>query len=288
MEEMLSKAKLHENPLVTNKKLKQLYVAMVEARALDELAARLQTKAKKRRIKSTQGEEACRVSTAIELVSGDLVSDTQDGVVMERIAGESAGSVLRLLNAIISNAKKLAARSASRSEEARQLPWVEDAGDRLRIAMGAALSFKVLGRSNIVVAYVHNAELPDVVWRRLMGLSAKFELPIIFVALPEAHNRNGRSLSAKAQACGVPGFPVDAGDAVALYRVAQESIARTRGDGGPVVIECLTHPLAGRRKNDVDDPIAQMRSFMLVRKIAGKAWLDAAGRGFCRRIEAKR
>jgi len=55
-----------------------------------------------------------------------------------------------------------------------------------------------------------------------------------------------------------------------------------------VVIECLTHPLAGRRKNGVDDPIAQMRSFMLVRKIAGKAWLDAAGHGFRRRIEAKR
>lgn len=283
---MLSKAKPHENPLVTNKKLKQLYVAMVEARALDERAAHLQARAKKRRLKSRQGEEACRVSTAIELVSGDLVSDTQDGIVMERIAGGSTGSVLRLLNATFSSVKRRTAGPPSRSEAARQLPWVEDAGDRLRIAMGAALSFKVLGRSNVVVAYVYHWELPDVVWRRLLGLSAKLELPVILVVLPEARSRNGRSLSVKAQACGVPGFPVDAGDAVAIYRVAQESIARTRGDGGPVVIECMTHRLPGKQKS-LDDPIVQMRSFMLGRKVAGKAWLDGAGRSFRRRIEAK-
>lgn len=284
----MSKAKPHENPLVTNKKLMQLYVTMVEARALDECVKRLQAKTKKQRLKSTQGEEACRVSTAIELIGGDLVSDTQAGVVMGRIAGESAGSVLQLLNAIISNTKKRTARSASRSEAARQLPWIDDPDNRLRMAMGAALSFKVQGRSNIVVAYVYNRELPDAVWRRLLRLSAELNLPIIFVALPEARKRNGRSLSAKAQACGMPAFPVDAADAVAIYRVAQESIARTRGDGGPVVIECFTHPLADERKNVADDPIAQMRSFMLGRRIAGTAWLDGAGHGFRRRIEAKR
>ena len=284
----MSKAKPHENPLVTNKKLMQLYVTMVEARALDECVKRLQAKTKKQRLTSTQGEEACRVSTAIELIGGDLVSDTQAGVVMGRIAGESAGSVLQLLNAIISNTKKRTARSASRSEAARQLPWIDDPDNRLRMAMGAALSFKVQGRSNIVVAYVYNRELPDAVWRRLLRLSAELNLPIIFVALPEARKRNGRSLSAKVQACGMPAFPVDAADAVAIYRVAQESIARTRGDGGPVVIECLTHPLADERKNVADDPIAQMRSFMLGRRIAGTAWLDGAGHGFRRRIEAKR
>lgn len=281
----MSKAKLHENPLVSNQKLKQLYVAMVEARTLDECAARL-AKARKRRLTSTFGQEACRVSTAIELGDGDLVSDTQDGVVMKRIAGASAGSLLRRLDAIRSGAKTRPSRSALPDNAARQLPWVADAGDRLRMVLGAALSLKTLGRSNLVVAYVFNREVPEAVWRRILELAAKLELPIVFIALPEAAGaRSGRSLSAKAQACGVPGFPVDASDAVALYRVAQESIGRARGDGGPVVIECMAHSQPGDR-NSLCDPISQMRSFMLGRKVATRKWLDEAGRGFRKRMES--
>ena len=78
----MSETEPQENPLVNNKKLRQMYLAMIEARMLDEHIAKLQRKAKTR-INSTRGQEACRVSTAIELVEGDLVSDSQAGVVMD-------------------------------------------------------------------------------------------------------------------------------------------------------------------------------------------------------------
>ena len=287
VEGCLSKAKPFENPLVPNKKLKQLYAAMVEARVLDEFALRTAGKVRSGRLKSTRGQEACRVSTAMNLAGGDLVCDAGDGVVMRRIAGASVGSVLARLDAIRSGAKKRAAAPRGRSNAAQVLPWIADAGDRLRMALGAALSVKMLGHANLVVVYVDGRELPDAVWRRVLGLAAEFELPIIFVALPQAAGeRGGRSMSAKALASGVPGFPVDAGDAVALYRVAQESIARARGNGGPALIECLTRLPLSEQNAGLNDPIVQMRGFMLGRKVAGKAWLDGVGRAFRSKLDA--
>ncbi len=92
----MSETAPHENPLIPNKKLRQLFVAMVEMRVLDEHIAGLQRGVKaRRRLESTRGEEACRVSMAIELAAGDLVSDAQVGVAMGLLAGDKVGALLR-------------------------------------------------------------------------------------------------------------------------------------------------------------------------------------------------
>jgi TPP-dependent pyruvate/acetoin dehydrogenase alpha subunit len=262
---------------------------MLEMRALDEHIAGLQRKVKTdRRLASTRGQEACRVSTAIELVPGDLVSDAHVGVGMDLLAGAKVGSLLRRVAALTSGTKQ---RRGGESSVARQMPWIEDAGDRLRMAMGGALFFKTLKHPNIVVAYVRSGEVSGAIWRRVLALAAKLELPVIFVVLPGdagAKDADAGRLCAKARSCGMPGIPVDASDAVALYRVAQESIGRTRGDGGPVLIECVAHRLDGRRKGAMDDPILRMKEFMLGRKVCSEAWLNGVGDAFRKRMEATR
>jgi TPP-dependent pyruvate/acetoin dehydrogenase alpha subunit len=283
---------LHENPLVPNKKLRQMYVAMVEVRVLDEHIARLQKRGKglkglkgRRRLDSTHGQEACRVSTAIDLGPGDLVSDSQVGVVMDLIAGAKVDSLLKRVAALHSGKKIKNAKAAGIS--ARLLPWIEDAGERLRMAMGAALSFKTLGRANVVVAYVRHGEVARGVWRQVLGLASKLELPVIFVVLPavKGEKRNGMAnLSAKTARWGVPGIPVDVADAVALYRVAQESMGRTRGGDGPVLIECIQCRVEGKGAGGSVDPVVQMAKFLLDRKVCTKAWVEGAGEGLRRRI----
>src|SRR5580692_9314214 len=95
-----------ENPLVPNEKLRQMYRAMAEARVLDEHITKLQKRVKgRRKLDSIRGQEACRVSTAIDLGPGDLVSDSQVGVVMELIAGAKAGSLLKGVGEIHSGEK---------------------------------------------------------------------------------------------------------------------------------------------------------------------------------------
>jgi TPP-dependent pyruvate/acetoin dehydrogenase alpha subunit len=288
MEDWLSETEMHENPLVPNTKLRQMYVAMAEVRVLDEHIARLRKTVKgRRRQESTRAEEACRVSTAIDLGPGDLVSDSQVGVVMDLIAGAKVSSLLKRVTEIHSGKKIKGAKLGETS--GRVLPWIEDAGERLRMAMGAALSFKTLGRANVVVAYVRHGEVGKGVWRKVLALAGKLELPMIFVVLPAAkgEKRDGvANLSAKTAQWGVPGIPVDAGDAVALYRVAQESLGRTRGGDGPVLIECMAYRMGGSGGDAAGDPLVQMAEFLLGRRVCTKAWLERVGERLRRRIRA--
>jgi TPP-dependent pyruvate/acetoin dehydrogenase alpha subunit len=79
---------------------------------------------------------------------------------------------------------------------------------------------------------------------------------------------------------------VDAGDAVALYRVAQESLGRTRGGDGPVLIECIEFRMRGKGGGSPVDPVAQMKKHLIGRKVCTKVWLEGAGEGLRRRIAA--
>jgi acetoin:2,6-dichlorophenolindophenol oxidoreductase subunit alpha len=287
METALSEAGLHENPLVPNKKLRQMYTAMAEARALDEHIARMQKGVKgRRRMGSTHGQEACRVSIAIDLVAGDLVSDSQAGVVMDLLSGAKIDSLLRRV-AEFNSGKVDGVTLARDGASARQLPWIEDGGNRLRMAMGAALSFKTLKRENVVIVYVRRGELAKWQWRQVLELASELDLPMIFVVLPGVVDKKKdttTNLSSRARSWGLPGIPVDASDAVALYRVAQESLGRTRMGGGPVLIECLAYPTEGIKDDSPGDPLLRMRDFLLERKVGTKAWLQNTGDSLRRRL----
>ena len=278
----LSETGLHENPLVPNQKLRQMYVAMAEARVLGEHIARLQGRAKglkgRRTLESTRGQEACRVSTAIDLGPGDLVSDSQAGVVMDLLAGEKVSSLLK--RAVEFHSEKRGAGPMRYGASRRVLPWIDDAEERLRMALGAALAFKTLRQANAVVAYVRHGEIAKGTWRKVLGQASKLELPVIFVVLPAAKGarRGGvAGLSERTRRWGVPGIAVDAVDAVALYRVAQESLGRTRGGDGPVLIECVEYAVQGKGGKTPVDPLVQMRDFLLGRKVCTQAWLKGAG-----------
>lgn len=277
----MKEATSHENPLIPNEKLRQMFVAMVEMRLLDEHIARVQRRVKPRlRLESTRGEEACRVSTAIGLGAGDLVSDSHDGVAMEHLLGAKIGPLLQRVAKAAARPRPVGAENL-----VRLLPWIEEVEERLRMAMGAALSFRTLGQTTLVTAYVRDGEVSRRSWREILKLAARFELPMLFVVLPDESRKRKRreetgALSGLARVCGVPGIPVDASDAVALYRVAQESIGRARGGGGPVLVECVAYRPAGDLAAKLVDPLEQMMGFLLGRKVAERAWLKGAGHGF--------
>lgn len=278
----LSETAPYENPLVPNAKLRQIYTAMVEARLLDEHIAKLQRKAKGRpQLYSTSGQEAIRVTTAIELQSGDLVSDGQMTVTMDYLLGAKPSALVRDFSKS-SGTKARTATGTKGSITGRQLPWIDDGddtSDRLKSAVGAALALKALMQSKVVLAYVDAAEMPKKLWKPILAVAAKLNLPIIFVVLPRVNRKNGKgtSVCAKARSAGVPGIPVDANDAVALYRVAQESFGRTRGGDGPVLIECISGRIKGRRTDEPDDPILQMKDFLIGRKVCDEEWANHVG-----------
>lgn len=226
------------------------------------------------------------MATAIELRQGDLVSDARMCATMDLLFGAPLRPLLSHIAKVISNAQIENAISTESTIATRQLPWVEDAEDRLNMAMGAALTLKSQKQNNIVMAYAYYAELPKRSWKQLLTLTAKLNLPIIFVILPEASCKGeATNICAKARAVGIPGIPVDASDAIALYRVAQESIGRSRGEDGPVLIECISCN-AEQRSNEINDPIFYMKKFLTGRNIASKDWVNHVSDSFRKKLAA--
>ncbi len=58
---------------------------------------------------------------------------------------------------------------------------------------------------------------------------------------------------------------VDGSDAVALYRVAHESITRAREGGGATIMECVADV-------DAPDPLAMLEGYLAGKELFRNAW----------------
>lgn len=98
-------------------------------------------------------------------------------------------------------------------------------------------------------------------------------LPILFVA--ENHQGVSDSSSFRETHAALPYISVDAHDVVAVYRVAQESITRTRDGGGPALIE-----LASVAVEMDDDPVEKMHRYLIGKGLPALKWKAEAVRRF--------
>ncbi|WP_213806787.1 thiamine pyrophosphate-dependent enzyme [Granulicella sp. dw_53] len=275
-----------ENPLVPNVVLRQMYQKMAESRLLGEYALRAGRKAKGAiALKSTNGQEACRVSVTQGLGDGDVVLDSQPGELMEYLLGAKLSEILRRLSG---DTKSKQAKSTGETKPLPTglLPFVKEAEERLFAGLGAALLLKRLNRPNGVVIFVEHKEVSNGTWRRAFTLAAAQNLSVIFVLLAGAKlgkDKGKAGVSDIALSCGVPGIPVDASDAVALYRVAQETMGRIRSGEGAVLIEGIPFPAPGEDRA-IADPVAAMKASLLQRQIATEEWIAGVEKEFRRQL----
>ena len=155
--------------------------------------------------------------------------------------------------------------------------------DPFNLGTGLALAHRLEKKRTVVVALCgEETSAPDR-WHDAMKFAGVHKLPIIYVKSTSAFNlRPGKGspaleeLSFMARDSGFPAIIVDGKDAVAVWRVAQESIHRARNGAGPTLIECDTQsPYAS-------DPLTQMEHYMKKRGI----WDDEWRRDTAERIEA--
>ena len=295
----------YENPLIPNARLRQIYLAMLRARMLEKaLPAARRARAVAGHAVVMAGLEACLASTSVDLGPGDLVSDALNGGVAEFLRGASLGAVLRPEKV---SRKRGAHGLFADCGAAATLPGGSGIADRLWLAMGAAAALKAAAaqakisakteagtapRLGVVVAYVRPSEAPAVVWRKALGFAAEQELPIVFVAMPAARGGAAEAetggVSALSLRCGVPGIAVDQDDAVAIYRVAQESIGRARAGGGAALIECVPFVLDGMEGKRSEDAILALGRYLLHRKICTSAWMDRAATSFAKQLRRRK
>lgn len=110
----------------------------------------------------------------------------------------------------------------------------------LDIATGMAVALRRTRPGALVTAFALREELNETAFRQTLRFAAAEHLPILYVLLPSKSESRKHAFDWSADAIleQVPCIPVDVHDAVALYRVTQESAVRARENGGPTLIDC--------------------------------------------------
>ena len=225
---------LHENPLLPNAKLKELYALMQRARALGKAPA------------SAPRFEAILGATLMHIGPGDFVSPPPNAPVATLLAAERTAT-------------------GKKSAPAAALPPTQ----RLATAAGVAQGLKLANPGRFAVIYT-DAGRPETGWQEALAYATTARLPLILVVAgietPRASNPKAitwPSLSKLAKKLRLPILTVDGTDAVAVYRVMQESAHRARLGDGAAVIWCALPA----KTSAATDPIRNMQTYLTARHL---------------------
>ncbi len=243
-------SKSYENPLLGHARMRALFRALVEVRALGQHVRKIHGLPK--------GLEACWVGTAIDLREEDVA------------VGLHAKGYEQLIRATGARMTDRATTSAECRRTVAQVtatrPFPGTASEEVCCAVGQAMA---LDAKNVVVAYVGLETLTAAEWSRVLAVAVEQPLPMVIVAIPTSKSRAApfdlSRLAAKVAGTQIPVVPVDAGDAVALYRVMQETCIRARADGGVAMIECVRFGT---------DPVKLLADQLLKKGICSERWIS--------------
>ena len=296
--------------LISNDKLRQLYATMLKCRTLEERARVLFKQSKfTGNYYAAVGQEAAAVGTAIDLRVEDTIGPSHRDFITGFIKGAPLDKMLCHLYARGNSPDK--GRSSPAHFGYAPLNVITPASTiaaQLNIATGVALANKMKKNDNIAVAYSGDGSTSLGFWHEALNFAGVHDLPIVFVCQnnlwAESVNLQFQTkvpdISVKAQAYGFPGITVDGNDVVAVYRVAQEAIARARRGQGPTLIECKTYRWYGHSEIDpakyrdpeeverwkAKDPIANMEKYLAGKGLFTPAWKQEILDGFNRELDA--
>ncbi len=224
-----------DNPLLPKARLRELRALMHGIRTTD-------------RRRSTSAREALLAATLIHLSAGDLVSGRTDDATLRALAPKS-----------------------NAGDDAHDVPQ----SLRIPLCAGVARGMQTAGTDRIAVAFT-DAGAPETGWADAVRWAHRDRLPFLLIVADNGtrpgrrSSRNGPALlwpelTKLAHSIHLPHFPVDGEDAVAVYRVVQETSARARSGGGPSVIWAM---LSAERLASRQQPLKRLDAYMALRGIS--------------------
>jgi len=240
---------LSENPLLPHNKLRELHALMLRCRALEQ----------KKASPGSSVREALLAATLIHLLPGDLLSGNAGDRVLERLAPEG-----------------------KHHQPAGTLIGGDALGARLAVCAAAARGLQAADGDAVLLAFARAGD-PEPAWIAALNWAQESQLPLLLACsdatngAPSGSRKDAEpaidfsSMSRFAKRHHLPVLTVDGEDAVAVYRVMQESVLRARQGGGPSVIWAVMTPGRSLAKMPrSSQPIARLRSYLAARKISLK------------------
>jgi acetoin:2,6-dichlorophenolindophenol oxidoreductase subunit alpha len=160
------------------------------------------------------------------------------------------------------------------------------------VAVGAALSAKMLGRNEIAVAFFGDGAVHQGVFHEGAGLAKLWKVPTLLVcenngyaeATATDYHLNTETIADMACAYNMPAERADGMDVVTVYETAKRAVERLRKGEGPMLLEFLSYRFSGQYEGDPQtyqpaEEMAEARKrdpLTLFRKKARERGLEAA------------
>jgi TPP-dependent pyruvate/acetoin dehydrogenase alpha subunit len=130
-------------------------------------------------------------------------------------------------------------------------------GGSVGIATGAALSSQMRQSGQVAVCFFGEGALGQGLLYEVMNMASLWKLPVVYVCENNLYNEythfqetTAGSVSARAEAFGLPAATVDGQDVRAVRECALEAVERARRGDGPGFLICETYRLHGHHVGD--------------------------------------
>jgi len=132
-------------------------------------------------------------------------------------------------------------------------------GGSAGIATGAGFSAKALGTDRVSICFFGEGALGQGLLYEVMNMASLWKLPVVYVCENNLYNQytsyedvTAGSITARAEAFGIPAEAVDGQDALAVFEAATRAVERARRGDGPSFLLCSTYRYQGHHVGDVD------------------------------------
>lgn len=271
------KVEIEVLPVLNAAKLKELYATMVKCRMLAE---RMQSD------HTVLGFEAALVGAGAHLLAKDCIAMEHSSFVGSLIKGTPLQSIL--------------ARSSEHQSNGASESAAPEHNGKAVLSMQAVLSLAAESKGMGAVTLMFCTHNPETLAfdPAAMAVAATQKLPLVCLVESnldsplELPNQVASGPYIGADPAFYPRIPVDGGDVVGVFRVAQEAIRRAREGHGPAVIECMTARGSAAEKNTSEpsaqylaqDPISFMEQYLRRRDLWSDEWSLSIIDGFNRQL----
>lgn len=285
------------DPHLPEDMLLKMYRMMVQARAFDDKALKLQRAGRMGTYAPLSGQEGVQIGSAFALEPKDWMvpSYREAGAMMVK-------GVPMKLQYMMWMGNDLGNRIP---DDVNCLPISIPVGSQMLYAAGFAWAAKIKKEKYAVLCYFGDGATSRGDFHESLNFASVFQVPAVFlcsnngfaISLPVAEQTHAETLAQKAIAYGIPGYRLDGMDALATYVLVKDALERSKKGGGPTLIEALCYrfgphttadnPDLYRQKAEVEriksqeDPIPRFKNYLVKKKL----WDDSKEKALLEEVD---
>ena len=299
-----------KDPNLSDDRLRELYMAMVSARIMDERALALQRQGRIGFYLQGLGQEASHVGAAAPLLDSDWLFPAYRqpgipllrGAPLEQIVTEWYGH-----EGDPSKGRQMPVHYSLRCINFVSIS--SPIGTQISQAAGAAMAAKIRKEDTVFMTFFGDGGTSSNDFHAGLNFAAVAKAPCVFVcennqwaiSVPSHEQTGSETMALKAIAYGIPGVRVDGNDVLAVYRVCKEAIDRARNGEGPTMVETVTYRMGSHSSSDdasryrdqeeyelwqKRDPIQRFQKYLKHRKLWTEEWQSEIEDGFKAELNA--